>query len=121
MPIKVNNIPKYQADLKREMKNRVTRAGITVSRYAKELVSVAGPAPSRPGSPPHKQTGRLRMGINWSLKDDGTVHVNSSVKYGKYLDFGTRRMAARPWLTRAFNDMRGEIRSILTAPWRWKG
>ena len=118
MPIKVNNIPRFKADVHREMKRRVARAAISVSRHAKELISVAGPTHSRPGQPPHKQTGRLRASIAWEAVGDDTARVGTNVKYGKFLELGTRRMDPRPWLVRSLTEVTGEVATIMTRPWR---
>ena len=56
--------------------------------------------PSSPGNPPSVDTGHYRR----SIQMDGTglsrpnpfVLVGSNVKYGPYLEFGTRNMQARP-------------------------
>ena len=57
--------------------------------------------PSTPGDAPTVQTGTLRRSIGidvGDLKTRGTVKVGSNVEYAKPLEFGTRHMAARPWM-----------------------
>ena len=115
MAIRVNNFGKFKGDVRREMKRRLSRAAIEVSRHAKEIVSVAGPRPSRPGQPPHKQTGRLRASIAWEMVGDDKARVGTNVKYGRYLELGTRRMAVRPWLVRSFTDMAAKVGMHLTS------
>jgi HK97 gp10 family phage protein len=115
MPITVNNIPKFRGDMRNEMRKRLSRAAISVSRHAKQLVSVAGPSASRPGSPPHKQTGRLRASIAWELVGDDRARVGTNVKYGRYLELGTSRMSPRPWLVRSAKETTSEVTRIITA------
>lgn len=111
---------------------RVTRllsaAALIVSTRAKQLLSVAGTGhardkatgkfkrsyganPSAPGEPPAKQTGRLRASVAWEVA--GLVaRVGTNVRYGRWLEFGTSRMAARPWLRRALAETRGRILAL---------
>lgn len=131
MAIRVNNIPKFKAAARAEMKRRLSRAVIEVSRHAKQLLSVPGTVakgkgyssrkygsnPSRPGEPPHKQTGRLRASVAWELVDDDTARAGTNVKYGKYLELGTGRMKARPWLQRALTESQSAVVRHMTAPW----
>lgn len=84
--------------------------------------------PSKPGEPPHRQTGRLAASVCtvWSgggyhnsqalhygedrldsipgSPDDDIflVRVGSNVLYSVFLELGTVKMAPRPWLRRAF-------------------
>lgn len=120
----------------------LARAAITVTRRAKQLLSLSGTAsysgigglrrngkklrkgariyganPSSPGEPPHKQTGRLRGAMNQEIGDVADhvgcevdpanlkTRFGTNVKYGKYLELGTKRgIAPRPWLRRALNE-----------------
>ena len=54
--------------------------------------------PSRPGEPPHVQTGTLRRSIRATRRKFARWVVGAGVAYGTHLEFGTVRMAARPWL-----------------------
>ena len=70
---------------------------------------------SRPGNPPFKQSGNLRMSIAYEvLKLVGRVGSSiKSPKYPYYLEKGTRRMRARPYLTRALVVHRAALKAIL--------
>jgi HK97 gp10 family phage protein len=76
--------------------------------------TVYGAAVSDPGEPPRKQFGRLRASIA-SEADAGQLRarVGTNVKYGRWLELGTSRMAARPWLRRAMDESIGQVRAIL--------
>ena len=52
---------------------------------------------SAPGQPPQSDTGRLASSIE-NRVDGDTGYVFTRVDYGKHLEFGTSKMAARPWL-----------------------
>lgn len=73
---------------------------------------------SRPGNPPYKQTGALRASIAWEV-DPGRIvgRVGSGIKrpaYPLYLELGTRRMKARPYLRPALAVNRTTLLQILT-------
>ena len=59
---------------------------------------------SAPGSYPATDTGRLVSSVRMILPNVGTMtgEVGTAVKYGAWLEFGTSRMAARPWLLPSF-------------------
>lgn len=130
-----------QARIRKEMGKRLAAASIMIRDHAKELISVAGTGsriarvtdkkgrkrkvkvtvyganPSRPGDPPHKQTGRLRGSVTYTVFGDSTrALVGTNVKYGRWLELGTARMPARPWIRRALQERKGVVQSILTKP-----
>lgn len=101
-------------------------ACILVSRRAKELLSVAGTgkvagkrvgpiARSQPGEPPRKQTGRLRASVAYEVDESSLVaRVGTNVEYGRHLELGTKKgLAARPWLRRAAQEMRGRVEAAI--------
>lgn len=52
-------------------------------------------------------TNRLRPSITHDVKSRGAKHfgrVGTNVFYGAYLEFGTKKMAARPWLIPALTN-----------------
>lgn len=72
---------------------------IRVESAAKQNAS--HPPPSVPGSGPAVRTGRLRSSITWRVEADGTglyADIGSAVSYAKFVEMGTERMAARPYL-----------------------
>jgi HK97 gp10 family phage protein len=57
---------------------------------------------SRPGEAPNTDTGRLAQSIKFEFEDDGLKSlVGTNLKYGAALEFGTKNMAPRPWLSTA--------------------
>jgi hypothetical protein len=102
-------------------------AAILIKGHAKRLLSVAGTAPgpeggariygahpSAPGEPPRKQTGRLRASVAHEVDPTSlTARVGTNLKYGRWLELGTNRLAARPWLRRALNETRPAVRRLL--------
>lgn len=62
--------------------------------------------PSAPGEPPHVDTGALQSSIHVETPGPFTRLVGDGVEYGVYLEFGTKHMAARPWLLPAVETER---------------
>ena len=56
---------------------------------------------SAPGQYPASDTGRLAGSIK-AIISGTTAIVGTNVAYGPMLEFGTSRMAARPWLLPSF-------------------
>lgn len=59
-----------------------------------------GSSPSAPGDYPGLRTGMLRSSIMTSNVSWSQVTISSNVEYAGYLQFGTSRMAPRPFLFR---------------------
>lgn len=70
---------------------------------------------SKPGFAPNSDTGRLVRGIDWTV-DESTLtgQVGTNVKYGAWLEFGTKDMEPRPWLLPAFKKNLKNIKKIMT-------
>jgi len=68
---------------------------------------------SRPGEPPRARTGLLMKSIFYSV-DQGsmTAIVGTSLKYGLYLELGTSRMAARPFIRPAIDRVRQKLDAL---------
>lgn len=70
---------------------------------------------SAPGEPPASDTGQLVNSI--TIKTDPnslTVQIGTSVEYGQFLEFGTQRMAARPFLRPAMDNMSARVNEIMS-------
>ena len=77
---------------------------------------IYGANPSKPGDPPHKQTGHLLRSITREMASQFVGRVGTNLKYGRWLEQGTSKMAARPWLVRSLNEMASRINQILGSP-----
>lgn len=78
--------------------------------------------PSRPGMPPHIQTGTLKRSISYDAPSKCHRRIGSTLQaqggegthsYAWYLEHGTKRMAARPYLRPALRRKRKEILAII--------
>lgn len=61
---------------------------------------------SAPGNAPAVDSGRLRQSIGVQQVAEGHYRVGTNVEYAPYLEYGTRRMAARPFLRPAFEKVK---------------
>jgi phage gpG-like protein len=65
-----------------------------------------GSRASAPGEYPMSDTGRLAGNIETieATRSNIQAKVGTNIIYGAYLEFGTSKMAARPWLQRSFRQ-----------------
>ncbi len=70
--------------------------------------------PSRPGEYPKMVTAHFRRTIASEYdRRTKTARVGTNLVYGKHLQLGTSRMAARPWLTKGIRDNFNSMRQII--------
>lgn len=71
---------------------------------------------SRPGNPPFKQTGHLRRTITYEITGLGLVgRVGTNLKYGRYLETGTKYMAPRKYIVVNLFQHKPTLARIITA------
>lgn len=61
-------------------------------------VSGKSHAPSRPGEPPNNDTGVLANNIETVAKSELLVEVSSNAPYAAAMEFGTSKIAERPYM-----------------------
>lgn len=76
-------------------------------------VSGKNHVPSRPGEPPNEDTGDLRRGIIVTQPAPLIVQISSNAPYSAYLEFGTSKMAARPFMGPASRKNRNTVRALV--------
>lgn len=84
-------------------------SGVTYEKYKPRRTHTA----SAPGQPPMSDTGRLANNIYFERLGDLTAAVGSTLAYAYYLEYGTSRMAARPFFRPAIEKMRPKFRDKL--------
>ncbi len=75
---------------------------------------------SAPGEPPAVQLGDLRKSVKFGVEvEDGSVvgFVGSELDKAPMLEYGTRNMAARPWLRPSFEGSLDAVRDIFGRRW----
>ena len=81
--------------------------------------SVSGPGhvPSLPGQPPNRDTGHLDTNIETTVEAQNppTVHVTSHAEYSAALEYGTSKMAERPFMRPATEKNRKNVSSKVAA------
>jgi len=72
---------------------------------------------SAPGQYPASDTGRLASNVRFELPSGGSMtgRVGTNIQYGAYLEFGTSRMEARPWLLPSFEKAKANVEKELKA------
>ncbi|GGC23009.1 hypothetical protein GCM10011371_08370 [Novosphingobium marinum] len=70
-------------------------------------------APSKPGEPPNRETGTLQAHIEVTQPKPLVSRVASEASYAAALEFGTSKMAARPYMRPARDRKREEARRRL--------
>lgn len=80
-------------------------AQISITRGA---VSGKNHVPSRPGEPPNQDTGVLANNIETRLVAPLKVEVSSNAPYAAALEFGTSKVAERPYMRPAAGVVRKE-------------
>ena len=89
------------AIVRRGLRAGMKRGADRAAKMVRAKVSIPYPPASSPGNPPHRRTGRLMRSIRSRIGDRGNnvvVEVVATAPYASYLQEGTRRMLARPFL-----------------------
>lgn len=108
-----------------EIAKRLATAAEVVRARAVRSVSVSGWAggsyrPSKPGDPPHADTRQLGQSIFYVvMRDDQKAIVGTNLKKGLFLEVGTSKMRARPYLRPALHG--AEIKAIFSKPLPTRG
>lgn len=97
---------------------RGAKSGRVYRKYNPSRVHQA----SAPGQYPASDTGRFASSVQVELPTltNLTARVGTHVLYGPMLEFGTSRMAARPWLFPSFEGARVGVEGRLKAAFERK-
>ena len=93
-------------------------AGEEIKAHAARLitegaVSGANHVASLPGHPPNEDTGHLRTGIIVEQPGPLRVLVASNARYSAALEYGTSKMAARPFMGPSARSKRKRVRELV--------
>lgn len=101
-------------ELRRDVVKSIQRgpaSGRTYQKYNPRRTHTA----SAPDQPPMSDTGRLANSITFDKIDDLTASVGSAIAYAAYLEYGTSRMAARPYFRPAVQRIEDKFNDRLEA------
>lgn len=107
---------KIRSDIQEDMANTPRDTSRVYYRNNKTI----GHNPSLPGNAPAPDTGNLRNSIRYEVHNEGkTIYgiVGTTQKdppYGEYLEYGTSKMAPRPWLRPAMIKNEDWVRRSIT-------
>lgn len=87
--------------------------GLTAESNAKqEITKAVYDAPESKSG--YVRTGRLRNSISYGVDtDEPAVYIGSNVEYAPYVELGTSKMRARPFLKPAVENYAGEYKDLL--------
>lgn len=98
---------------------RVARAVVFFWRSCQQALSISNPrpyrTPSRPGEPPRLRTGHGRSQVQYTIDreaGEGRVGVGQAGRYMAYLELGTSRVQARPWLLATLRKVESRLKAI---------
>lgn len=88
------------------------KSGILYRKYNPNRVHRASAA----GEPPASDTGFLANNILFQIDTDGLAgSVDSRAGYSSYLEFGTRTLAARPFMQPALEQNKNKIKAMIAS------
>lgn len=97
--VTVNNTPQVLGKLKSAIRKSLLESGEVVLNTAKEKVPY--------------DTGRLQRSLNAKMNGDDQVQIGSAdVEYNIYVECGTSKMKAQPYLLPALKNNESKIKSI---------
>ena len=93
-----DNTAAVQGGIKSAIARALERIGMQAEGYAKDMCPV--------------DTGNLRNSITHT-SDNKFAYIGTNVEYGKYVELGTRRMSAQPYLKPAATGHTQTYRNIV--------
>lgn len=97
-----SNLDKVLSAEEEALERAMEMIGMQMEGYAKEELTASGAV----------DTGRLRASVSHSSSDKEVV-VGTNVEYGPYIEFGTSKMAPRPYLRPTVQGHHDEYRNMV--------
>ncbi len=94
-----DRLPELQGQLRQQASAAIRKAAYDVEAHAKAVVPV--------------DTGNLKNSIQTTMESVLTAIVSTHVEYAPYVEYGTRRMAARPYLGPAAEAVRPSLEAAM--------
>ena len=113
----ISHIPQAQQGIDDAVERGLEMIGLTAEAYAK--LELSTPKPHADGTmKPNIDTGRLLNSISHITADDGlglSAYIGTNVEYAPYVELGTSKMQAYPYLRPAVEKHIDEYKQILEA------
>jgi HK97 gp10 family phage protein len=90
--VKVDNSAKITAEMRRAISQVIRKTAADCEAFAKGVVPV--------------RTGNLKNSIQTEIESEMSASVGTNVEYSTFVEFGTTRMSARPYMTPATERVR---------------
>lgn len=108
------NLEKAAIYLKDHVKTALNRSQPRSRSVGDSGVHYKGLEPSAPGEAPKKLVGFLQRSIAHAMSADRQqAFVGTNLEYGLFLEIGTSKMAARPYLRPTLDKLKDEITRII--------
>lgn len=130
------NIKDHSKEVFNELKNKMPKIleAIGLEAAGNAIDQITELVYNKPESPTYVRTGRLRNSIAWATaKDSGSintpdnpedsaplnapeedkVYIGTNVEYAPYVELGTHKMAARPFLKNAIANHTDDYKKII--------
>jgi len=89
----VANIKKLSPELKREIRQQVAKSALNIQKGAKDRCPVG-------------KTGMLKASITVDFYGEMSAEIGPHMPYAPYVEYGTKKMEAQPFLFPAFEQER---------------
>src|SRR5262245_12863773 len=100
------NGDRIMKEIRADMNARLHTVGVLVTSEMRRRLSTPGPEASAPGDYPHAQSGRLRAAVTFEADPaDDSISIIVPVDYAGFLEHGTSKMEARPFVLRTVEDL----------------
>lgn len=108
------------ATIKAKTTERLRRATLFLWEEVVKALNVGNPAPhlnpSLPGRPPRKRTGILQRNVLYEIDEaqgQAKVGITPMAFYGVFLEYGTKKMQARPFMLATLEKNEDRLKEIL--------
>lgn len=95
----LSQVTQHFAQTEAQIDAAVQKAGLDCEKYAKQLCPV--------------DTGNLRASLTYENVGKYQAIVGTNVEYAEFVELGTYKMAAQPYLFPAYEDAKAELMAAL--------
>ena len=103
----------FYQHLVEQLDARLGEAAEVLATRMRNNLSEDYPPASMPGQSPHRRTGNLQASVEVKKPQPLKRLVGSSAAYAKFLEFGTSKMAARPWALKSLMQAKNDLNQVI--------